>query len=38
MSVKVKFLETMMQVLEDYLANLRELDSHHLVIYADRTF
>lgn len=34
-SVKAKFLEIIMQALDDYLANLRKLDFHHGVTYED---
>ena len=40
LGVKAKFLEIMMQTLEDDMANLRELDLdfHHLATYKDENF
>ena len=40
LGVKAKFLEIMMQALEDDMANLRELDLdfHHLATYKDENF
>ena len=40
LGVKAKFLEIMMQALEDDMANLRELnlDFHHLATYKDENF
>lgn len=35
-SVKAMFLEIVMQALDDYLANLRKLDFHHLITYKDQ--